>query len=141
MASGGRHGLEQNVLQVGGNNSTAMGPLTAAAVVAWWGQNGVALYALTAAIASVILWKVGTWYKTHGLNRMRTARQAEALPYSRARIITSLGILALLIFSKYLYLVSITTYFTFYLIHTFGVSVQVAQLHLFLFLAAVAVGT
>jgi len=141
MASGGRHGLAQSVFQVGGNTGTALGPLTAAAVVAWWGQNGVALYALTAAIAIVILWKVGTWYKTHGLNRMRTARQAEALPYSRARIITSLGILALLIFSKYLYLVSITTYFTFYLIHTFGVSVQVAQLHLFLFLAAVAVGT
>lgn len=141
MASGGRHGLAQSVFQVGGNTGTALGPLTAAAVVAWWGQNGVALYALTAAIAIVILWKVGTWYKTHGIHRMRTARVAEPLPYSRARIITSLGILALLIFSKYLYLVSITSYFTFYLIHTFGVSVQVAQLHLFLFLAAVAVGT
>jgi FSR family fosmidomycin resistance protein-like MFS transporter len=141
MASGGRHGLAQSVFQVGGNTGTALGPLTAAVVVAWWGQNGVALYALAAAIAIVILYRVGTWYKTHGLNRMRTARVAEALPYSRARIRTSLGILALLIFSKYLYMVSITSYLTFYLIQTFGVSVQTAQLHLFLFLAAVAVGT
>jgi len=141
MASGGRHGLAQSVFQVGGNTGTALGPLTAAVVVAWWGQNGVALYALTAAIAIVILFKVGGWYKTHGLHRMRTARIAEPLPYSQARIMTSLGILALLIFSKYLYLVSITSYFTFYLIHAFGISVQAAQLHLFAFLAAVAVGT
>jgi FSR family fosmidomycin resistance protein-like MFS transporter len=141
MASGGRHGLAQSVFQVGGNTGTALGPLTAAIVVAWWGQNGVALYALAAAIAILILTKVGTWYKTHGLSRMRTARVAEPLPYSQRRIMASLGILALLIFSKYLYLVSITSYFTFYLIHAFGVSVQTAQLHLFAFLAAVAVGT
>jgi len=141
MASGGRHGLAQSLFQVGGNTGTALGPLTAALVVAWWGQNGVALYAIAAAIAIVILYKIGGWYSSHGLHRMRTARVAEALPYSRVRIRASLGILALLIFSKYLYMVSITSYFTFYLIHTFGVSVQVAQLHLFAFLAAIAAGT
>jgi MFS transporter, FSR family, fosmidomycin resistance protein len=141
MASGGRHGLAQSLFQVGGNTGTALGPLTAALVVAWWGQNGVALYAIAAAIAIVILIRIGSWYSSHGLHRMRTARAAEALPYSRTRIRVSLGILALLIFSKYPYMVSITSYFTFYLIHTFGVSVQTAQLHLFAFLAAIAAGT
>ena len=141
MASGGRHGLAQSVFQVGGNTGTALGPLTAALVVAWWGQNGVAVYAIAAAIGIIVLCKVGRWYKDHGLTRIRHARAHAALPYSRARILASLAILALLIFSKYLYLVSITSYLTFYLIHTFGASVQTAQLHLFLFLSAVAVGT
>ncbi len=141
MASGGRHGLAQSLFQVGGNTGTSLGPLTAALVVAWWGQNGVAVYAIAAAIAIFILIKIGGWYSSHGLNRMRTSHAAPPLPYSRARIRASLGILALLIFSKYLYMVSITSYFTFYLIHTFGVSVQVAQLHLFAFLAAIAAGT
>ncbi len=141
MASGGRHGLAQSLFQVGGNTGTALGPLSAALVVAWWGQNGVAVYALAAAMAIVILYQVGGWYSSHGLNRMRTSHAAPPLPYSRARIRASLAILALLIFSKYLYMVSITSYFTFYLIHTFGVSVQAAQLHLFAFLAAIAAGT
>jgi FSR family fosmidomycin resistance protein-like MFS transporter len=140
MASGGRHGLAQSLFQVGGNTGTALGPLTAALVVAWRGQGGVVAYAIAAIIAIVILYQVGHWYSSHGLSRMRSSRHAE-LPYSRGRILASLAILALLIFSKYLYMVSITTYFTFYLIHTFGVSVQAAQLHLFAFLAAIAAGT
>lgn len=141
MASGGRHGLAQSVFQVGGNTGTALGPLTAALVVAWWGQSGVAVYVIAAAIGIIVLYKVGRWYKDHGLARIRHARAHMPLPYSRARITGSLAILALLIFSKYLYLVSITSYLTFYLIQTFGTSVQTAQLYLFLFLAAVAVGT
>jgi FSR family fosmidomycin resistance protein-like MFS transporter len=128
------------LFQVGGNSGTALGPLTAALVVAWWGQNGVAVYALVALLAIVILWKVGTWYKQHGLTRMK-ARPPQATGHSRARTLASLTVLMLLIFSKYIYLVSITSYFTFYLIHTFGLSVQAAQIHLFIFLAAVAVGT
>ena len=140
MASGGRYGLAQSLFQVGGNSGTALGPLTAALVVAWWGQNGVAVYALAALLAIVILWKVGTWYKHHGLTRMK-ARPPQATGHSQARTLASLTVLMLLIFSKYLYLVSITSYFTFYLIHTFAVSIQAAQIHLFIFLAAVAVGT
>jgi FSR family fosmidomycin resistance protein-like MFS transporter len=139
MASGGRPGLAQSVFQVGGNTGTALGPLTAALVVAWWGQNGVALYAIAAAIGIVVLYKVGRWYKEHGLNRIRHAHVHAELPSSR--VFWSLAILALLIFSKYLYLVSITSYLTFYLIETFAVSVAASQLYLFLFLAAVALGT
>jgi FSR family fosmidomycin resistance protein-like MFS transporter len=140
MASGGRYGLAQSLFQVGGNSGTALGPLTAALVVAWWGQNGVAVYALAALLAVAVLWQVGTWYKHHGLTRMK-ARPHEDHGYSRPRILASLAVLLLLIFSKYLYLVSITSYFTFYLIHTFHLSVAAAQFHLFIFLAAVAVGT
>ena len=142
MASGGRHGLAQSLFQVGGNSGTALGPLTAALVVAWWGQSGVAVYMLAAALAIVILWKVGGWYKHHGLTRMKSARHhAPHGALSRGRTTFALSVLMLLVFSKYVYLVSITSYFTFYLIHTFHVSVAVAQLHLFAFLAAVAAGT
>jgi len=142
MASGGRYGLAQSLFQVGGNSGTALGPLTAALVVAWWGQAGVAVYMLAAALAIVILWKVGGWYKHHGLTRMKSARHhAPHGALSRGRTMFALSVLMLLVFSKYVYLVSITSYFTFYLIHTFHVSVAVAQLHLFAFLAAVAAGT
>lgn len=141
MASGGRHGLAQSVFQVGGNTGTALAPLTAALVVAWWGQSGVAVYVIAAAIGIVVLYKVGRWYKDHGLARIRHGRAHAVLPYSRARIMASLAILAVLIFSKYVYLVSITSYLTFYLIETFNTSVQTAQMYLFLFLGAVAVGT
>jgi FSR family fosmidomycin resistance protein-like MFS transporter len=141
MASGGRHGLAQSVFQVGGNTGTALGPLTAALVVAWWGQSGVAVYVIAAAIGIIVLYKVGRWYKDHGLARIHHARAHAPLPYSRNRIMASLAILALLIFTKYLYMVSITSYLTFYLIQTFGISVQTAQFYLFLFLGAVALGT
>jgi FSR family fosmidomycin resistance protein-like MFS transporter len=141
MASGGRHGLAQSVFQVGGNTGTALAPLTAALVVAWWGQSGVAVYVIAAAIGIIVLYNVGRWYKDHGLARIHHARAHAPLPYSRTRIMASLAILALLIFTKYLYMVSITSYLTFYLIETFGISVQTAQFHLFLFLGAVALGT
>jgi FSR family fosmidomycin resistance protein-like MFS transporter len=142
MASGGRHGLAQSLFQVGGNSGTALGPLTAALVVAWWGQPGVAAYALAAIVAILILWRVGSWYKHHGLTRMRAARAHDVnRSLSRGRTVFALAVLVLLVFSKYVYLVSITSYFTFYLIQTFHVSVQAAQLHLFAFLAAVAAGT
>jgi len=142
MASGGRHGLAQSLFQVGGNTGSALGPLSAAFLVAIWGQHAVAWYAACALIGIVILYNVGTWYKNHGLARIKQANKhlvASTLP--RGKVAASIAILLLLIFSKYFYLVSITSYFTFYLIHTFGVSVQVAQVHLFLFLGAVAAGT
>ena len=141
MASGGRNGLAQAMFQVGGNSGSALGPLSAAIVVASWGQKGVMLYSAAAILGIVILVQVGAWYKHHGLTRMHHAKHAPLAGISQTRVAVSVTILLLLIFSKYFYLTSITSYFTFYLIHTFNVSVAVAQLHLFAFLAAVAVGT
>jgi MFS transporter, FSR family, fosmidomycin resistance protein len=141
MASGGRNGLAQAMFQVGGNSGSALGPLTAAIVVASWGQKGVVLYSAAAVLGIIILFQVGHWYEHHGLRRMRAAKAAAPLDFSRGRVAVSVAILLMLIFSKYFYLTSITSYFTFYLIHAFHVSVAVAQLHLFAFLAAVAVGT
>jgi FSR family fosmidomycin resistance protein-like MFS transporter len=141
MASGGRHGLAQSLFQVGGNIGSALGPLTAAAIVASYGQHSVALYSLLALIAIIILWNVGGWYKHHGLKRMHHARSVVETGLSQKRVVASVAILLLLIFSKYFYLASITSYYTFYLIHKFHVSVQTSQIHLFMFLAAVAAGT
>jgi FSR family fosmidomycin resistance protein-like MFS transporter len=142
MASGGRHGLAQSLFQVGGNTGSALGPLTAALIVASFGQRSIAWYAGLAMLGSVILYQVGTWYKHHGLARMKRSGHGVAhAPLPKAKVVLSVAILLMLIFSKYFYLASITSYFTFYLIQTFHVSVQVAQLHLFLFLGAVAAGT
>ena len=142
MASGGRHGLAQSLFQVGGNTGSALGPLSAAFLVAAWGQHAVAWYAACALLGIVVLYNVGTWYKHHGLARIHHAnKQIRATNLPRGKVAASIAILLLLIFSKYFYLASISSYFTFYLIHTFGVSVQIAQVHLFLFLGAVAAGT
>ena len=141
MASGGRHGLAQSLFQVGGNIGSALGPLTAAAIVASFGQRSIALYSLLALLAIFVLWNVGAWYKTHGLKRMHHANAIVNTGLSQTKIVTSVVILLLLIFSKYFYLASITSYYTFYLIHKFHVSVQTSQIYLFLFLAAVAAGT
>jgi MFS transporter, FSR family, fosmidomycin resistance protein len=142
MASGGRHGLAQSLFQVGGNTGSALGPLSAAFLVAIWGQHAVAWYAAAALLAIVVLYNVGSWYKHHGLARIRHAnKQIVANNLPRRRVAVSIAILLLLIFSKYFYLSSISSYYTFYLIHTFGVSVQSAQVHLFFFLGAVAAGT
>jgi FSR family fosmidomycin resistance protein-like MFS transporter len=141
MASGGRHGLAQSLFQVGGNIGSALGPLTAAFIVLAYGQKSVAWYCLAALLAIFILWNVGTWYRTHGLSRMQAAAQiAPVRSLSPGRVVGAISILLFLLFSKYFYLTSITSYYTFYLIHHFHVSVRSAQLHLFLFLAAVALG-
>ncbi len=141
MASGGRHGLAQSLFQVGGNTGSAFGPLLAAALVVRYGQHSIAWAGALALLGILILYNVGTWYKHHGLARLRVhgAHENHGLP--RGKIVTSLFILLLLIFSKYFYLASITSYYTFYLIHTFHLSVRSAQVHLFLFLGAVAAGT
>jgi FSR family fosmidomycin resistance protein-like MFS transporter len=142
MAGGNRHGLAQSLFQVGGNAGQALGPLAAAIVVVRWGQSSIAFFALLALLSGAILWNVGIWYRDHGLERLRAGRKTVAampLPSGTAR--RGIAILLALIFSKYVYLASITSYFTFYLIQRFGLSVQNAQLHLFAFLAAVAVGT
>jgi FSR family fosmidomycin resistance protein-like MFS transporter len=141
MASGGRHGLAQSLFQLGGNVGSALGPFTAALIVLTWGQKSVAWYSLAALAAIFILWNVGIWYKTHGLARIRAARKFAVHALSPAQVRRSIAILLILIFSKYVYLTSISSYYTFYLIQKFHLSVRSAQFHLFLFLAAVAVGT
>ncbi|WP_369931156.1 MFS transporter [Xanthomonas sp. NCPPB 2632] len=142
MASGGRHGLAQSLFQVGGNAGQALGPLAAAIVVVRWGQSSLAFFALLALLSGVVLWNVGQWYRHHGLSRLTAGgSKPTSIASSSADARRGIAVLLALIFSKYVYLASLTSYFTFYLIHRFNVSVQNAQLHLFVFLAAVAAGT
>jgi FSR family fosmidomycin resistance protein-like MFS transporter len=142
-ASGGQHGLAQSLFQVGGNAGSALGPLLAAFIVLPGGQRSVAWFSLIALLAMTILGSVGRWYVRHQAARRGKARRATLAQHtlSRARVGWSLAILIALMFSKFFYLASIGTYFTFYLIHQFGVTIQTAQLDLFVFLAATAVGT
>ena len=143
MASGGRHGLAQSLFQVGGNTGQAIGPLAAAIVVVRWGQSSLMFFALLALLSCSILWNVGMWYKNHGLARLRrsAAQKAQHAPLPPGSVRRGMSVLLALIFSKYVYLASLTSYFTFYLIHRFHVSVRDAQLELFVFLGAVALGT
>jgi FSR family fosmidomycin resistance protein-like MFS transporter len=143
MASGGRHGFAQSFFQVGGNFGSAVGPLLAAFVVLPYGQGSVAWFSLAALLAMAILTQIGGWYKDRiAANiRLRRANAPAATGLSPRRTAVALAILLSLIFSKYFYLASITSYFTFYLIEKFQISVQAAQFHLFAFLGAVAVGT
>ena len=143
MAAGGRHGLAQSLFQVGGNVGQALGPLAAALVVVRWGQSSVAFFGLLLLLSAVILWNVGSWYKHHGLARLdrRASHKSLHVVLPRPAVIRVIAVLLVLIFSKYVYLTSLTSYYTFYLIEHFGLSVQAAQLHLFVFLAAVAIGT
>jgi MFS transporter, FSR family, fosmidomycin resistance protein len=141
MASGGQHGLAQSVFQVGGNVGSAIGPLLAAFIVLPHGQVSVAWFSLTAMLGMFVLFHVGSWYKSHGLGRIKRKAAVAATPVSSQKIAGAIAVLLALIFSKYFYLASLTSYYTFYLINRFHVSVQSAQLHLFVFLAAVAFGT
>jgi FSR family fosmidomycin resistance protein-like MFS transporter len=143
LASGGRHGLAQSVFQVGGNFGTALGPLFAAFIVLPYGQHTIIWFSLVALIGMVLLAIIGTWYgKTLKLKRVSMDEEREAMAKAtHGKVARSIAILMALTFSKHFYLVSITSFYIFYLIHTFGISVQNAQLHLFLFLAAVAAGT
>jgi FSR family fosmidomycin resistance protein-like MFS transporter len=141
-ASGGRYGFAQSLFQVGGNTGTAIGPLLAAFIVLPLGQPSVAWFSILALVAMVLLWNVGTWARAQHL-RSAAGRKpgAEPLPLPRRQVIGAIVVLALLVFSKYVYVASLTSYYTFYLIETFGVSVQHSQLLLFVFLGAVAAGT
>jgi FSR family fosmidomycin resistance protein-like MFS transporter len=141
MASGGRHGFAQSLFQVGGNAGAAMGPLLAAFIVLPNGQRSIAWFALVAVVAIAILTRVGGWYKQHAAVK-RKAKAGElhsGLAPLKVRI--SLAILVALVFSKNVYLASLTSYYTFYLINKFHVSVQSAQIHLFILLGATAAGT
>ncbi|EKN3737170.1 MFS transporter [Yersinia enterocolitica] len=142
MASGGRHGMAQSIFQVGGNFGSALGPLLAAILIAPYGKGNVGWFSLAALLAIVVLLQVSKWYQqqqrtTYG--KVVKVSSAKILP--KKTVISALVILMVLIFSKYFYLTSISSYYTFYLMHRFGVSVQNAQIHLFVFLFAVAAGT
>jgi FSR family fosmidomycin resistance protein-like MFS transporter len=141
LASGGRHGFAQSLFQVGGNAGSAMGPLLAAFVVLPYGQRSIAWFAVVAFLAMTILTRVGSWYKAHLVAQARAAAGAVHSGLSTARVRWALLVLMMLVFSKNVYLMSIVSFYTFYLISKFGVSVQSAQLHLFIFLGASAAGT
>jgi FSR family fosmidomycin resistance protein-like MFS transporter len=143
LASGGRHGLAQSIFQVGGNAGGAMGPLLAAWIIVPHGQSSLAWFTLAALLAIVVLANVGAWYKRQHLDRAGDSRSRPAVagPVSARRVAWSIGILVALIFSKYFYIASITSYYSFYLIEKFHVSVQSAQIYLFVFLLAMALGT
>ena len=141
MASGGRHGLAQSLFQMGGNAGSALGPLLAAFVVVPRGQRSVAWFSAAALAGMIILSRVGAWYNAHRRSaaKIRSATRPHDLP--RGKVVGALTILLILVFSKNVYLASISSYYTFFLIERFGLSVQSAQLHLFVFLGAVAAGT
>lgn len=141
LASGGRFGLAQSVFQIGGNTGSALGPLLAGWVVLRYGRGSVGWATLIALLAMVILLQVGRWYRNHLAERRRHKAVPPVGPYPRSLVRRTMGILLVLIFSKYFYLASISSYFEFYLIHRFGLSAQDATIHLFIFLAAVAAGT
>lgn len=144
MASGGQHGLAQSLFQVGGNAGSALGPLLAAYLILPRGQRAIAWFSLAALLGIIVLGRVGVWY-AHRESRPKVARRGaaegehERLPTRKVAV--SVGILMALIFSKYFYLASITSYYTFYVITRFHVSVRTSQLLLFVFLGAVAAGT
>jgi FSR family fosmidomycin resistance protein-like MFS transporter len=142
MASGGRHGLAQSLFQVGGNAGSSLGPLLAAFIVLPAGQRSLAWFSGLALIAIMILLRVGAWYQRHPsmTPKSRATRATESL-LPRRKIAWAMAVLIALIFSKYFYLASLVSYYTFYLIAKFHVSVQTAQVHLFVFLGAVALGT
>ena len=141
MASGGRYGLAQSLFQVGGNVGSSLGPLFAALIVIPHGQPSIAWFSAAALVGIVVLTGIGRWYSGHPATRKKAPARAREGSLSNARVALALGVLVMLIFSKYFYLASLNSYFTFYLIDKFHLSVQTAQLHLFVFLAAVAAGT
>ncbi len=141
MASGGRHGLAQSLFQVGGNAGAAMGPLLAAYIVLPHGQHSIAWVSIGTLCGIVLLTWVSFWYKNNPARiRPRAAMKAEN-HVSRGKIVFAMAILITLIFSKYFYLASISSYYTFYLMSKFHLPVRTSQLYLFLFLGAAAVGT
>lgn len=143
MAAGHQPGLAQSLFQMGGNLGSSIGPLFAAAVVLRFGQGSVAWFGLAAVLGMLLLVRVGRWYVEHGVHRMRAhgRQDAERDSLPRGRVTLALAVLIGLVFSKFVYTASITSYYTFYLIERFGVSVRSAQIHLFVYLASVALGT
>jgi FSR family fosmidomycin resistance protein-like MFS transporter len=140
-ASGGRFGFAQSLFQVGGNLGSALGPLLAAAVIAGRGQGRIGWFAVLAAVAIAVLYQVSRWHSSHLAAQARKAAAHAGPGLSRARVAGALAVLALLVFSKFIYMSSLSSYYTFYLIDKFQLSLGASQLFLFLFLASVATGT
>lgn len=146
LASGGKRGLAQSLFQVGGNLGGSFGPLLAALVIAPYGRQNVGLIALLALVGMCIMLPVCRWYRARlkewdERRRQRGEGLRHEMPYSVPKTVFIIGVIIVLIFSKYIYMASLNSYYTFYLIHKFGVSVQDSQFYLFIFLFATAVGT
>jgi FSR family fosmidomycin resistance protein-like MFS transporter len=140
LASGGRYGFAQSVFQLGGSFGTAMGPVLAALIVVPFGQSSIAWFSSIAFLAIVVLWRIGQWYKPQITARKTTAINSYPDAPSRRRVLIALAVLVLLLFSKQLYVSSLSSYYIFYLIDRFGISTQAAQIYLFIFLASNAAG-
>lgn len=142
IASGGRKGMAQSVFQVGGNIGSSIGPLLAALIIVPYGQSNLIWFSLLALVAIIILINVGGWYKSKIKTRSKKSSDSSVIQtLSQRQVMVSVAILILLIFSKYFYMACMGSYYTFYLIHKFGVSVQSSQIYLFIFLFSVAAGT
>lgn len=144
MAAGGRHGMAQSLFQVGGNAGSSLGPLLAAAIIVPLGRFHIIWFSFAALLAIIVMLNISKWYKQN-THRIKSKKKAHAdstrVQLSKGKVTFSLVILMILIFSKYFYMASITSYYTFYLIDKFKISVQSAQLYLFVFLFSVAAGT
>ena len=143
MAAGMRRGFAQSLFQLGGNAGTALGPLLVAIIIVSRGLGHIAWFSLLALVGVIVLWKIGTWQRNNYHRIVHKAHPAghRHLALPRSRVILSLGVLVVLVFSKYVYLTSLTSYYTFYLIDRFSVSIRTSQLFLFVFLFSVALGT
>jgi FSR family fosmidomycin resistance protein-like MFS transporter len=141
LASGGRHGLAQSLFQTGGNTGSAIGPLAAALVILPYGRESLAWFTIVALAAIVLLWRIGLWAHARVGAAAKATSVASHVPLPARTVRRAIAVLLALVFSKYLYLASLTSYYTFFLIQKFHVSVQSAQVHLFIFLGAAAVGT
>ncbi len=140
MASGGQHGLAQSLFQVGGNFGSSLGPLLAAAIIVPFGQHSIAWFSAAALVGVAVLSQVSRWYAAHQASQRNKPRAPHAsLP--RGKVMAAIGVLLVLVFSKHFYMAGISSYLTFYLISKFQLSIQSAQLHLFIFLFSVAAGT
>jgi FSR family fosmidomycin resistance protein-like MFS transporter len=140
LASGGRYGFAQSVFQLGGSFGTSMGPVLAALIVVPFGQGSIAWFSSIAFVAIVVLWRIGLWYRPQIQGRTAAQSGPGAHVPSRGRVMVALAVLVALLFSKQLYVSSLSSYYIFYLIDRFGISTQAAQIYLFIFLAANAIG-
>ena len=143
LASGGKKSLAQSIFQVGGNGGSALGPLLAAAIILPFGQHSISFFALAALLAAIIMVRLGSWYKARMAYATKHPQKTVGINtnISKRAKYGALAILIILVFSKYFYTSCITSYFTFFLIDKFGISVGASQLCLFVFLAAFAIGT
>lgn len=143
MAAGGKHGMAQSLFQVGGNAGSALGPLLAAAIIVPFGQFNVIWFSLAALLAIIVMLNISKWYRANA-HRIKAKKKVQHITTTKlptSKVVFSIAILLVLIFSKYFYMASMTSYYTFYLMDKFHLSVQSSQVYLFIFLFSVALGT